>query len=269
MGSSDLRDGKLNALRNKIKGYRSAVVAFSGGVDSTFLLMLAKRELGENVLAATFDSILIPRREVDEARDLASSLGCRHVLLSANPMELQEVRENSAERCFYCKRHFLGVLCDLARKEGYAAVLDGANKDDEIDYRPGSRAARELGVLSPLLEVGITKTEIRQYSREAGLPNWDKPAAACLASRIPYGEEITRDKLRMIEEAEVYLLSLGCSPVRVRWHRGVGRIETTVDAFPTILEHRMEITDNFKALGFHYVSLDLMGYRRGSLNEVL
>jgi uncharacterized protein len=269
VGLSDFRDEKIKALSDKIKSYQSVVVAFSGGVDSTFLLLLAMRELGGKVVAATVDSVLMPRREVAEAEELASLLGCSHVILPAEPLKLREVRENSPERCYYCKRYLFGVLCDFARKEGYLAVLDGSNKDDEIDYRPGRKAALELGIQSPLLEVGITKAEIRQYSRKAGLPNWDRPAAACLASRIPYGEEITEDKVRMIEEAEAYLSSLGCSPVRVRWHQGVGRIETSLDHFPAVLEHRRKIADHLKALGFRYVSLDLMGYRRGSLNEVL
>ncbi len=261
---------KIQALRKRIKNYEKAVIAFSGGVDSTFLLMTAVEELGERALAVTLDTVLIPRRELRYAQEMAHLLGTtNHTIITADPLKLPGVRGNSPERCYHCKKHLFGLLCQLAREEGYQAVLDGANKDDQCDHRPGMRASMVLGVHSPLLEAGITKKEIRQFSRTAGLPTWNKPEAACLASRIPYGEEITVGKLKMIEEAEAYLKSLINGQMRVRWHRGVARIETAVDAFPIILEHHQEISENIKKLGFSYVTLDLMGYRRGSLNEVL
>ncbi|MGI5925926.1 MAG: ATP-dependent sacrificial sulfur transferase LarE [Thermacetogeniaceae bacterium] len=260
---------KIESLRKRIKNYEKAVIAFSGGVDSTFLLMVAVQELGDRVLAVTLDSVLVPRQEIEEAQRIARFLGANHKIVTMNPLEIPGVRENPPERCYYCKRYLFGALCDLASKKGYRAVLDGTNKDDQSDYRPGMKALMELGIFSPLLEEGIIKDEIRQFLRTAGLSNWNRPGAACLASRIPYGEEITTDKLKMIEEAEAYLNSIINGQLRVRWHQGIARIEAPVDAFPVILEHREEITDNIKKAGFSYVTLDLTGYRKGSLNEVL
>ncbi len=260
---------KVDSLRKRIKNYEKAVIAFSGGVDSTFLLMVAVQELGERVLAVTLDSMLIPRQEIQEAQRIARFLGTNHKIVTVNPLEIPGVRKNPPERCYYCKRYLFGALCDLASKKGYQAVLDGTNKDDQSDYRPGMKALMELGVCSPLLEEGITKDEIRYFLRTAGLSNWNRPGAACLASRIPYGEEITADKLKMVEKAEAYLSSIIEGQIRVRWHRGIARIEASTDAFPLILEHREEITDNIKKAGFSYVTLDLEGYRKGSLNEVL
>ncbi len=269
MEMGDLLSNKLDALRKKISGFESALIAFSGGVDSTFLLMLAQQELGDRVLAVTMDTILIPRRELQDAEEIAKNLRVRHLIISADPLELPLVRANSSERCYHCKHNLFKVLCSLAREGGYNAVFDGTNQDDESDYRPGMRAIRELGVQSPLQDVRITKDEIRQLSRAAGLSTWNKSAAACLASRIPYGEQITPKKLKMIEEAEGYLLSLGCSTVRVRHHQGMARIETAMKDFTVILKQHTEITRYLQELGFLYVTLDLMGYRRGSLNQLL
>lgn len=260
---------KVEGLRKRIKNYGKAIIAFSGGVDSTFLLMVAVQELGESVLAVTLDSMLIPRQEIQEAQRIAHLLGANHKVITMNPLEIRGVRENSLERCYHCKRYLFGALCDLANKKGYQAVLDGTIKDDQSDHRPGMKASMDLGIQSPLLDEGITKDEIRQFSRTAGLSTWNKPGAACLASRIPYGEEITKDKLSMIEKSEAYLNSMLNGQLRVRWHRGIARIEAAVDLFPVILEHREEITENIKKVGFSYVTLDLTGYRKGSLNEVL
>jgi uncharacterized protein len=264
-----MTDQKLEALRKRMKNYESAIVAFSGGVDSSFLLMVAVQELGERVLAVTLDTDLIPRQEVQDAQEIAQLLGANHMIITADPLKIPEVRGNSSERCYHCKRYLFGTLYELACNKGYHAVLDCANQDDKGDYRPGMKAAQEIGVHSPLLDEGITKEEIRQYSYEAGLSTWNKSEAACLASRIPYGEEITVKKLKMIEDAECYLNSLIDDQVRVRYHRDIARIETAVDAFETILEHRHEIIKNVKKIGFSYVTLDLLGYRKGSLNEVL
>lgn len=264
-----MTDQKLKALRNRIKKYESAVVAFSGGVDSTFLLMVAVQELGERVLAVTLDTDLIPRQEVQEAKRIAEDLGADHLIIAADPLEIPQVRSNLPERCYHCKHYLFGTLRELAHNKGYHVVLDGSNHDDQGDYRPGMKAAQEIGVCSPLLEEGITKEEIRQFSYAAGLPTWNKSEAACLASRIPYGEEITVERLKIIEKAESYLNSLIDEQVRVRWHRDIARLETTVNGFETILEHRQEIVENIKKMGFSYVALDLTGYRKGSLNEVL
>ncbi len=260
---------KIKRLREKIRGYNSAIIAFSGGVDSTFLLMHAVEELGEKVLAVTLDTPLIPRQELQFAKDTAIQLGAKQIVIAANPLDIPDVKDNFPERCYHCKKYLLGFLCQYAEEKGYQAVLDGANSDDLGDFRPGIRAAQELGVVSPLLEIGITKEEVRQFLRGKGLPFWDKPSAACLASRIPYGDEITDDKLGMIEDAEVYLKSLLKGQVRVRLHRGLARIEVEPPIFPDILQFNQQITTKLKKLGFSYVALDLLGYREGSFDELL
>lgn len=260
---------KLNNLKKSVRELKSALVALSGGVDSTFLLWVTKEELGDRVCAVTVFSPLSPDRELKEAQEIAHALGARFRLLSLDPLLWSEFRENSPERCYYCKKLLYNRLLELAQAEGYAWVVDGANKDDEDDYRPGSRARHELGVRSPLQEAGLSKQEIRLLSQEAGLSTWNKPAAACLASRISYGEEITREKLQMIDQAEEFLRSLGCRLVRVRLHRQLARIEVDPGEFSLILRHRGELAHLLKKIGFLYVTLDLAGYRTGSMNKMI
>ncbi|NPV29081.1 MAG: ATP-dependent sacrificial sulfur transferase LarE [Firmicutes bacterium] len=261
--------GRLDDLRRLVRELESALVAFSGGVDSTFLLWVARQELGDRVCAVTASSPVDPEREVEEARQLARKLGVEHFVIHFDPLLLPEYRANPPERCYYCKKLLYTKFWELAREKGLAWVIDGGNRDDEGDYRPGRRAGRELRVRSPLQEAGLSKEEIRLLSREAGLPTWDKPAAACLASRIPYGEEITREKLQRIERAEEFLHALGCRLVRVRSHGRLARIEGGAEEAPLIFRHRQEVSGFLKELGFLYVTLDLAGYRTGSMNEEL
>ncbi len=260
---------RLAGLRKIVRGLGSALVAFSGGVDSTFLLWVARQELGGRVWAVTASSPVDPQREVEEAGAIARKLGVKHLVVPFDPLALPEYRANSPERCYYCKKLLYAKFWELAQEKGIAWVIDGENQDDEGDYRPGRCAGRELGVRSPLQETGLTKEEIRRLSREAGLPTWNKPAAACLASRIPYGEEITREKLHMIERAEEFLRSLGCRLVRVRSHERLARIEGGQEEFSLLLQFRQEVVDFLNKLGFLYVTLDLAGYRTGSMNEML
>lgn len=262
-------DAKFSALHELLSNLGSAAVAFSGGVDSTFLLYVASKVLGNRrVLALTISSPLSPQQELADAREVASWIGVKHVELDINLLAMSEFRANPPDRCYTCKKMVYTRLWECARTNYMEWLLDGENRDDEDDYRPGSRAARELGVRSPLREVGMSKEEIRLLSRDLGLPKWKKPAAACLASRIPYGEEITVEKLRMVGGAEDYLHSLGFGLVRVRLHGELARIEVAPGDFPNLLENRMKIVKYLREIGFVYVALDLLGYRRGSMNEV-
>ncbi|MCR4420626.1 MAG: ATP-dependent sacrificial sulfur transferase LarE [Clostridia bacterium] len=263
------RQEKLEALRAYLRRLKRAVIAFSGGVDSTFLAALAAEVLGEGVVVATAVSPLHPAREREQALGQAAALGLRHLILPTRELEREEFVQNSPQRCYYCKRWFLARLVEVAAALGAGGVLDGTNADDARDFRPGTEAAKELGVLSPLRELGWTKREIRAAARELGLAVWDRPSTACLASRFPYGERITPSKLLMVEQAEAFLEALGFSQVRVRHHASLARIEVGVEELPRAWEKRAEVTRRLKELGYSYVALDLEGYRSGSLNEVL
>ena len=267
----DEAKAKLGRLREHLRGIGSAVVAFSSGVDSTFLLRVAHEELGERVVAATIRSHTFPKRELDEATAFCRAEGVRHAVIDSNELDIPGFAENPPDRCYHCKRELFGKLLAFARENGLAAVLEGSNLDDDGDYRPGRRAIRELGIVSPLHEAGLTKAEIRALSREMGLPTSNKPSFACLASRFPYGERITAAALERVEKAEQWLLDagLGLTQLRVRSHGNLARIEVPPDAIPHLAARAAEIAAAFKELGFAYITLDLRGYRTGSMNEVL
>lgn len=259
---------KLGVLQEILQEMGSLVVAYSGGVDSAFLTRMAADVLGERVLAVTAVSPSLSRQELEASRHLARSLGVRYREITSREMENEAYCRNPHNRCYYCKQELFGLLGRLAREEGYAYVADGTNADDWQDFRPGQQAGREHGVRSPLAEAELTKKEIRQFSRALGLPTWNKPPAACLASRIPYGERITAEKLHQVEQAETVLERLEFSGLRVRHHGPVARVELPVAALPRAVqpEVRQQIVDGLKKCGFSFVCLDLEGYRTGSLN---
>lgn len=260
---------KYAALTEYLEGLGSAVIAFSGGVDSTFLLAAAKEALGGRVTAVTAQSASFPKRELDEAARFCRTLGVPQRTFISDELSIEGFRRNPPDRCYICKKAIFGELLKIAEELGAAAVCEGSNIDDEGDYRPGLRAIAELGVKSPLREAGLTKAEIRALSKEMELPTHSKPSFACLATRFPYGEEITAEKLAMTERAEQLLSECGFTQYRVRIHGTSARIELLPEEFPKLMELRREITAGFKEYGFTYVSLDLEGYRMGSMNETL
>jgi uncharacterized protein len=247
------------------------VVAFSGGVDSTLLLSVAHEVLGDRALAVTAFSETYPTREGEAALELARSLGTPVVTIETSELEIENFADNPPERCFYCKSELFGKLLEVAKERGLPCVVDGSNADDLSDHRPGRQAACNLGVRSPLMEAGLSTHDIRQLSKERGLPTWDKPSLACLASRFPYGDRITAEKLRQVGEAESFLREQGFSQVRVRHHGDIARIEVEPDQVPRLLDGdlRRAVVDRLRALGFVYVTVDLQGFRSGSMNETL
>jgi uncharacterized protein len=261
---------RLEQLEGIVAPYGSALVAFSGGVDSSLALAIAARALPKDkVLAVTSNNETYLPSELDLARDFAAKLGVEHLVVNTRELDDPNYASNPTNRCYFCKSTLYTDLAKLASERGYACVVDGANKDDEGDYRPGRKAAKELGVVSPLSVAGVGKAEVRELAKHLGLPSWDKPALACLSSRFPYGQEITPEKLSQVARAEEFLRKEGFRQVRVRHHGEIARLEVAPAEMERAFALREEISAELKDAGFLYVTLDLAGYRSGSLNAAL
>jgi uncharacterized protein len=264
-----MQNDKYERLKEILAEMGSVLVAYSGGTDSTLMLKVAHDVLGDKVLAMTAVSASLPAADRAEAEQVARQIGAKHILVESDETSDPEYLANTPNRCFFCKKETYGKLATYAERHGFQAIVDGTNADDSGDYRPGRQAASEYHVRSPLLEAGFTKAEIRQLSKGLGLPNWDKPAAACLSSRIPYGTTITLETLSQVERAEALLHGLGLRQLRVRHHGPVARIEVEPRDFSRLLDHRDEIVTTLKAIGYGYVALDLAGFRSGSMNDLI
>ncbi|MBA4700170.1 MAG: ATP-dependent sacrificial sulfur transferase LarE [Ruminococcus sp.] len=262
---------KMKCIKENLKGLGSVAVAFSGGVDSTFLLKAAYDELGEKCIAITAKSCSFPKRELDEATAFCKSQGIRHIIVESEELDIEGFRENPKNRCYLCKKELFEKIWEIAEQENINAVVEGSNLDDNGDYRPGLQAVAELGIRSPLRECHLSKDDIRALSKEIELPTWDKQSFACLSSRFVYGEIISEEKLGMVDKAEQLLLDMGFHQVRVRIHGTIARIEVLPEEFLKLIEEntRLNIVNSFKKYGFSYITMDLIGYRTGSMNETL
>jgi uncharacterized protein len=264
-------DEKYQKLQDILRNCGSMIVAFSGGVDSTLLVKTAHDVLGDRMCALTAAAPFFPSWEKAEADEFCKREGIPHRTISYDVLNVEGVKENPYNRCYLCKKNLFAALQKEALKDGFAVVVEGTNTDDLSDYRPGLQAIRELGIRSPLCEAGLGKQDIRDLSRQLNLPTWDKPSFACLASRFPYGDRITVEKLKMVEQAETLLLGFGFRQVRVRIHGTLARIELLPEEFSRIMEEkiRQEVIEKLYAYGFSYITLDLQGFRSGSMNEQL
>lgn len=259
---------KLEHLKKILSEMESVLIAYSGGVDSTFLLKVARDILDDKVAAVTATSLTYPSYEMENARKIADGFGIRHLIVTTDELSNLKFTNNSQDRCYWCKRELFLKLVALAKEYKLNYVLDGSNYGDQEDFRPGMKAAEEFNVRSPLKEVGFTKDEIRNFSRKFGLPTWDKPSFACLASRFPYGMKITKENLIKVDKAERFLRNFGITQVRVRHHSQIARIEVSKDEIPKLLKEKVrdKIVSKFKELGYDYVTVDLQGYKAGSMN---
>ena len=262
---------KLQQLKKSLSALKSVLVAFSGGVDSTFLLKVASTVLGDRVMAVTAESDTLPKAELELATVTAAAFRVRHQVVRTDEMCDPDFVANPPDRCYHCKKTLFGRLTELAQELGFEKVVEGSNFSDLDDYRPGFKAVERFSVHSPLKDARLTKEDIRVLSKKMNLPTWDKPAAPCLSSRIPYGSVITKEKLVRIERAESYLRSLGLAVLRVRDHEDVARIEVPPEQIAWLLDEsrRVEITEKLKSYGYQYVTVDLLGFRSGSMNEAL
>lgn len=262
---------KQEKLEKLLESYKRVAVAFSSGVDSTYLLKMAQKVLGENVIAVTASSCSFPKRELEEAKTFCRENGIRHIVVESEELDIDGFRQNPKNRCYLCKHELFEKIRSIAKENGIETVVEASNTDDDGDYRPGLVAVKELGIESPLRHVGLSKKEIREYSKELGLPTWNKQSFACLSSRFVYGETISEEKLTMVDQAEQLLLDMGFHQLRVRIHDKLARIEVHPSEFEKIMqeENRTKIFHKLKQYGFTYVTLDLQGYRTGSMNETL
>ncbi len=260
---------KETTLRQIVRDMSRVLVAYSGGIDSTLLAVVAQQELSHNAVAVTAVSPSLPGADLEEAKAIAQQFGCAHVLIESHEVENPDYQANTPLRCYFCKHEVYGELVEYARAHDFTFIIDGTNLDDVGDIRPGRKAAAEYGVRSPLIEAQFTKQDVRDLARALGVPNWDKPSAACLSSRIPHGTAVTIQLLSQVERAELVLHGLGIRQARVRHHGEVARLEVSPQDFDTVLNQREKIVVQLHTIGYTFVALDLVGYRMGSLNQLI